>query len=88
MAITVTLDETEFMGGAKVRHFDVQIVNYTDGGEVIPEKSLAMTRVQNVILTPAEGQVFSAGFEQSTNTLVADISPGEDAAVKMTVIGK
>lgn len=88
MAVSIKLEETEFMGGVRVRHFDVEVTNYTDGGELIDDKDLGMTRIQNVILTPDEGQVFSTGFDRSENMLVLDILEGEDASLKMTVMGK
>ncbi len=62
MTVEITLAETEFAGAQKIRHVDIDVTSYEQGGETITPADLGMNRFQKVHVDAVGGTPVRAEF--------------------------
>lgn len=78
----------ENMGPVRVVFATFEVTNYDTSGEEFKPGLLGFSRIQRVDVTPLDGDVFSAGYDESTDRLHFDIAGGENVRFKMEVKGR
>lgn len=62
MTVNIELAETEFAGAQKIRHVDVEVTSYEQGGETVTPADLGMNRFQKVHVDAVEPTSVRAKF--------------------------